>query len=112
MPATIMIAGGSQEAVYLARILTEHDIAYSILDIDRARCVELSSMLPEALVLQGDATDAELLDMEGIAGVDGFVAYTGQDETNMLSSLLAKASGVSSKRKSRSTPPMNRNWLD
>jgi trk system potassium uptake protein TrkA len=32
--------------------------------------------------------------MEGIAGVDGFVAYTGQDETNMLSSLLAKASGA------------------
>jgi trk system potassium uptake protein TrkA len=90
----VMIAGGSQEAVYLARTLTEHDIAYSILDIDRARCVELSSMLPEALVLQGDATDAELLDMEGIAGVDGFVAYTGQDETNMLSSLLAKASGA------------------
>jgi trk system potassium uptake protein TrkA len=90
----VMIAGGSQEAVYLARILTEHEVAYSILDIDRARCVELSSMLPDALVLQGDATDAELLDMEGIAGVDGFVAYTGQDETNMLSSLLAKASGA------------------
>ena len=90
----VMIAGGSQEAVYLARTLSEHGVAYSILDIDRARCVELSSMLPEALVLQGDATDAELLDMEGIAGVDGFVAYTGQDETNMLSSLLAKASGA------------------
>jgi trk system potassium uptake protein TrkA len=90
----VMIAGGSEEAVYLARTLTEHDVAYSILDIDRSRCVELSSLLPEALVLQGDATDAELLEMEGISGVDGFVAYTGQDETNMLSSLLAKASGV------------------
>jgi trk system potassium uptake protein TrkA len=90
----VMIAGGSQEAVHLARTLTKHDVAYSILDIDHKRCVELSSRLPEALVLQGDATDAELLEMEGIAGVDGFVAYTGQDETNMLSSLLAKASGA------------------
>ena len=32
--------------------------------------------------------------MEGVEGVDGFVALTGSDETNMLISLLAKTSGA------------------
>jgi trk system potassium uptake protein TrkA len=51
-------------------------------------------LLPRALVLNADATNLEILEMEGIEGIDGFVAFTGSDETNMLSSLLAKTSGA------------------
>jgi trk system potassium uptake protein TrkA len=90
----VMIAGGSQEAVYLAKYLAQHGVACTIIDMDRARCVDLSEQLPNALVLHGDATDLELLEMEGVSDVDGFVAYTNRDSTNMLSSLLAKASGA------------------
>jgi trk system potassium uptake protein TrkA len=90
----VMIAGGSEEAVYLAQRLAEHDVDCTILDIDRSRCVELAEMLPKALVLHADATDMELLEMEGIEGIDGFVAYTPRDETNMLASLLAKTQGA------------------
>ena len=32
--------------------------------------------------------------MEGVAGIDGFVASTSHDETNLLSSLLAKTVGA------------------
>lgn len=90
----VMIAGGSPETVYLAGHLAEHGVSCTILDVDRERCVELSERLPDALVLHGDATDLELLEMEGVEGIDGFVAFTDHDETNMLSSLLAKASGA------------------
>lgn len=90
----VMIAGGSDEAVHLARHLEDHRVECTILDIDRRRCVELAELLPRALVLNGDATDLDLLEMEGVEGIDGFVAYTGHDETNMLSSLLAKSSGA------------------
>lgn len=90
----VMIAGGSREAVYLARHLEEHDVTCTLLDADRERCVELAEQLPGALVLHADATDLELLEMEGVEGIDGFVAFTGHDETNMLSSLLAKESGA------------------
>lgn len=90
----VMIAGGSREAVYLARYLHEHDVTCTLLDRDRERCQELAEELPGTLVLHGDATDLELLVMEGVEGVDGFVSFTGQDETNMLSSLLAKHSGA------------------
>ena len=90
----VMIAGGSDEAVYLAGHLAEHGVDCTILDIDRKRCVELAETLPKALVLHADATDMELLEMEGIEGIDGFVAYTPRDETNMLASLLAKTQGA------------------
>ena len=90
----VMIAGGSREAVYLAEFLAEHDVACTILDEDRERCRELAEALPDALVLHGDATDLDLLRMEGVEGIDAFVAFTGQDETNILSSLLAKHEGA------------------
>jgi len=90
----VMIAGGRDEAIYLGEYLEEHNVECTILDVDRQRCVELAERLPRALVLNADATNLELLEMEGIEGADGFVAYTGHDDTNMLSSLLAKSSGA------------------
>jgi trk system potassium uptake protein len=90
----VMIAGGSAEAVYLAEHLAEHGVECTILDRDRGRCVELAERLPRALVLHGDATDLTLLEMEGVEGIDGFVAFTGHDETNILASLVAKSLGA------------------
>ena len=90
----VMIAGGSSEGEYLALILGEHGVEVTILDRDRRRCLELAERLPEALVLHADATDLELLEMEGVAGIDGYVSATGNDETNLLSSLLAKTAGA------------------
>lgn len=90
----VMIAGGSAEGEFLAETLTEHGVETTVLDRDRRRCVELAERLPHALVLHADATDLELLEMEGVNGIDGFVAATGHDETNILSSLLAKSVGA------------------
>lgn len=91
----VMIAGGSEEGRYLAHLLEEEGVQCIMLDRDRSRCVELSESLPRSLVLHGDATDLELLELEGAGAVDGFVAATGNDETNILSSLCAKALGAS-----------------
>jgi trk system potassium uptake protein TrkA len=90
----VVIAGGSREAWFLARLLEEHRIECTILESDRARAVDLAERLTRSLVLHGDATDLELLEMEGIGDADGFVAYTGSDETNLLSCLLAKSLGT------------------
>ena len=90
----VMIAGGSEEAVHLARHLEDQRVECTILDNDRRRCVELAELLPRALILHGDATNLELLEMEGVEGIDGFVAFTARDEINLLSSALAKISGA------------------
>lgn len=90
----VMIAGGSAEGFYLAQVLEQNGIECTILDRDRRRCVEMAEQLPKSLVLHADATDLELLEMEGVSGIDGYVAATGNDETNLLSSLLAKSIGA------------------
>lgn len=90
----VMIAGGSAEGEFLAETLEEHGVETTILDRDRRRCLELAEKLPRSLVLHADATDLELLEMEGVSGIDGFVSATGNDETNLLSSLLAKSAGA------------------
>jgi trk system potassium uptake protein TrkA len=90
----VMIAGGSAEGLFLAEMLEENGIECTILDNDRRRCLELAEALPKSLVLHGDATDTELLEMEGVSGLDGYVAATGHDETNLLSALVAKSVGA------------------
>ena len=90
----VMIAGGSREAIYLAQLLEDHDVDCTIIEAERPRCVQLAEQLQKTLILHGNATDTELLEMEGIQEVQGFVAFTGSDDTNMLSSLLAKTHGV------------------
>ena len=90
----VMIAGGSQEGLHIAESLAQNGVEATIIERDRKRCLELAGALPKVLVLNGDATDLELLEMEGVAGMDAFVASTGNDETNLLTSLLAKTVGA------------------
>ena len=90
----VMIAGGSLEGQYIAELLGQQGIECTILEQNHRRCIKLAEQLPNALVLNADATDLEQLEMEGVGGVDGFVSATGRDETNLLSSLLAKQAGA------------------
>ncbi|GAG14133.1 unnamed protein product, partial [marine sediment metagenome] len=41
-------------------------------------------------IIHGDGTDYDLLAQEGIIDMDAFIAVTGDDETNLISTLLAK----------------------
>jgi trk system potassium uptake protein TrkA len=90
----VMITGGSTEAYYLSRLLQQHRVQTTLLIGDRERARELAEELDRVLVLHGDATDVELLELEGVGGADGFVALTESDETNILSSLVAKRAGA------------------
>ncbi len=90
----VMIAGGSLEAYYLAVLLDQHRAQAIMLVKERERAQELAGKLNQALVLNGDATDVELLEMEGVAGVDGFVALTDHDEKNILAAVLAQHAGA------------------
>lgn len=90
----VMLAGGSVETVYLSRLLQEKGIQTVALIDDRARAQKLAEKLEKTLILNGDATDVELLELEGVGGMDAFVALTDFDETNILSSLVAKHAGA------------------
>lgn len=89
----IMIAGGGKIGLRLARSL-ERDYSVRIVEHNKARCEYLATQLGRALLLQGDATDEELLEEENIAEMDLFAAVTNDDENNIMSSLLAKRMGA------------------
>ncbi|MBQ9550541.1 MAG: Trk system potassium transporter TrkA [Lachnospiraceae bacterium] len=92
--SSAFIAGGSRIGFYLAKILQSHGISVQILDNKTSRCRELASQLPEATIVEGDASNQKVLDREGIGHSDVFVALTGIDETNILMSLYASQKGV------------------
>ncbi|MGN0411910.1 MAG: Trk system potassium transporter TrkA [Lachnospiraceae bacterium] len=85
-----MIIGGGKVAYYLASQLTHMGIAIKIIESDKARCEELSLLLPKAIIINGDGTDQELLREEGIESADSFVPLTGIDEENVMLTLFAK----------------------
>ena len=85
----VMIAGGSTIAYYLAEQLLRSKIKIKIIDMNHDRCEELSEHLPEAMILEGDAASETLLNEEGIANMDAFVALTNFDEENIMLSLYA-----------------------
>lgn len=84
-----MIIGGGKSAYYLAQQLLHMGINVKIIEINRARCEELSTLLPKAIIINGDGTDEELLKEAGIETAESFVALTGIDEENILLTLHA-----------------------
>lgn len=90
----VMLGGGSTEAYYLARLLQQHGLQPVLLVEERARAQELAEKLDKTLVLNGNVTDIELLELEGVGGVDAFVALTERDETNLIASLVADHAGA------------------
>ncbi len=86
-----MIIGGGKIAFYLAQMLKKSGIDVKIVEVDQDRCEELSESLPGAVVIQGDATDQDVLMEEGITEADAFVTLTGIDEANIFLSLFAKS---------------------
>lgn len=90
----VMIIGGGRISYYLSRMLLDMGMKVKIIEIDKEKCIELSEALPEILVINGDGTDEEVLNSENIGDMDGFVAITGIDEENLMSSLVAKQIGI------------------
>jgi trk system potassium uptake protein TrkA len=89
----VMIAGGGNIGLRLGRAL-EADYSVRLIEHNKRRCDVLAAKLNRALVLNGDATDEELLGQENIAEMDLFVAVTNDDENNIMSCLLAKKMGA------------------
>ena len=85
-----MIVGGGRSAYYLSRQLIHMGISVKIIERDKARCEELSELLPEAVIINGDGTDEDLLREEGLESVDSFVSLTGIDEQNIFLTLHAR----------------------
>ncbi len=86
-----MFAGAGKVTYYIAKYIKESHLncKLKIIDTDKDRCEYFASEFPKATIINGDATDGELLKREGIANTDAFCSLTGFDEENIMLSLYA-----------------------
>ncbi|MEQ9285304.1 MAG: Trk system potassium transporter TrkA [Cyclobacteriaceae bacterium] len=89
----LMILGGSKIGIQTAMQLSSK-YKIKLIEQDKEKCFELADKLEDTLIINGDGRDVELLQEEGIADMDAFIAVTGNSETNIISSLVAKDHGV------------------
>ena len=89
----VFIAGGGNIGLRLAHRL-EPRYKVKLVERDEARCDFLTAQLGRTLILQGEASDRELLISENIEDADVFVALTNDDEANIMSCMMAKRLGA------------------
>jgi len=84
-----LIIGGGDISYYLAHLLIQSGIKVKIIEKSALRCEELCMLLPKATIINGDGTDTELLEEEGLSLYESVVALTNIDEENIMLSLFA-----------------------
>lgn len=89
----LMIAGGGNIGFLLAQSV-QSKYHVKVIERNRERCQWLAERLKHAVVIHGSSSDNEILIEEGIDEIDFFCALTDNDETNILSSMLARRMGA------------------
>lgn len=89
----IIVGGGGKVGQRLAERI-ESRYFVKLIEVDNLRCRNLAKSLFRSIILNGDVTDASLLKEESIGDTDIYCAVTNDDETNILSAMLAKRNGV------------------
>lgn len=87
----VLLLGGGKISFYLAKNLIASGTNVKIIEKNPARCIELSNILPDAVVIEGDCMDQQLLLSEGIEHADGVAALMDYDEENILISLYIQS---------------------
>ncbi len=85
----ILIVGAGRTTYYLESLLEGGKMRSTVIDKDRARCLELASDY-SATVVCNTPTKQEVLLEEGLATADAFLALSDDDEDNAIVSMYAK----------------------
>jgi len=88
----VMIAGGGNIGLRVALVL-ENGYEVKLVESNRPRAEVIANTAQSVLVLNGDATDEDLLQQEAIDEMDLFLALTNDDENNIMAASLAKRLG-------------------
>lgn len=89
----VMILGGTGLGLTTAQLL-EQEYSVTLIEEDKERCKELAEYLDNTLIINGSASNIELMEEEGLNSMDAFIALTPNSETNIIASLTAKNHGV------------------
>lgn len=89
----LMIMGGSRMTVKSVQALP-NSMNVKVLERNKEKTFKLVELLPDAMIILGDASNLDLLKQEGIESMDAFVALTEDSEANILACIAAKKFGI------------------
>lgn len=85
----VIIVGAGRVGLNLAQSLVREGLNVTIIEHDSTKSEEVAETI-NAMVIQGDATSVNVLENAGIIDADVFVAATGHDSVNLLTSVLCQ----------------------
>jgi len=88
------ILGGSRIGLQIAQNMERQSISTKLIEKNEDRCYKLAEELNKAVVINAEGLDLQTLLDEGMEDADVFVAVTDNDQTNILTCLLAKQHSV------------------
>jgi len=90
MAMKVIVVGGGKVGTSLALLLLGKGYAVKVIEEQKEKISQLQKDLPANAVTSGNGTDPVVLEAAGILGVDVVAATTGQDETNLVVTNLAR----------------------
>ncbi|MGZ0187318.1 MAG: Trk system potassium transporter TrkA [Alphaproteobacteria bacterium] len=89
----VLIIGCGNIGLMIAEALAVSNVAVRIVEKDQAQAEHAAQVLPNAIVINGDALEPEILEEAGAQASDTAISVTNDDQTNILASLMAKRVG-------------------
>lgn len=90
----VLMVGASRIGYYLIEFLLERGFNVTVLEIDKEKAIQVQEAYPDAVVINTDGSDPEILEEERINTYDALISLTGIDQENILISLVAQKLGV------------------
>jgi trk system potassium uptake protein TrkA len=90
MAMKVIVVGGGKVGTSLALLLLGKGYTVEVIEAQKEKIPQLQKDLPANAVALGNGTDPVVLEAAGILGVDVVAATTGQDETNLVVTNLAR----------------------
>ncbi|MDI6796077.1 MAG: Trk system potassium transporter TrkA [Desulfatibacillaceae bacterium] len=89
-----MIVGGGRSGMALAELLVSKGVHTKIIEKNPAKAAKIAACLEHVVVLNGDGSDHQLLSEENVADMDVVITLSSDEETNILTALVAKRMGA------------------
>ena len=89
-----ILIGGGHVSYYLAKTVAGMGIHLKIVEMQEEKCRSLSESLDNAVIINGDGTDRELLESEHVRDHDALICLTDRDEENLVTGLYGVRLGM------------------
>lgn len=90
----VFILGGKQISIWVAQELEKQGVSVKLFERDAQRCEKITQILKDTVVIHADGTDENALIEANIKGISAYLAFTNDDEDNIIASLLARRLGA------------------